>query len=429
MLRAFAQAFRTPDLRNKLLFTLAIMALFRLGAFIPAPGVDYGNVQICVNASNQSILDMVNLFSGGGLLQLSVFALGIMPYITASIIMQLMRVAVPRLEALHKEGQSGQSKITQYTRYLTIALGVLQSVVVVTMANTGQLYPGCALSPLPDSTPWSNLLTVLAMTAGTGLIMWLGENITERGVGNGMSLLIFTSIIASFPAQMYSIAGGNNGAVNFAIMIVLILAITLAVTFVELSQRRIPVQYAKRMVGRRLYGGSTTYIPLKINQSGVIPVIFASSIMQLPVLAAQFAPTADWSLWLQEHFLINQGPWYMLVYAAMILFFAFFYTSITFNPDDVSDNMKKYGGFIPGIRAGKPTAEYLRYVMNRITSAGAVYLTIVALIPVVAIQAMGVQNAMQFGGTTIMIMVGVGLQTVREIDSQLQQRHYEGFLQ
>ena len=429
MLRAFAQAFRTPDLRNKLLFSLAIMAIFRFGAFIPAPGVSYANVQICVNASNQSILDMVNLFSGGGLLQLSVFALGIMPYITASIIMQLMRVAVPRLEELHKEGQSGQTKITQYTRYLTIALGVLQSVVVITMANTGQLFPGCTVDPMPNATPWSNMLTVLAMTAGTGLIMWLGELITERGVGNGMSLLIFTSIVASFPTQLISLAGGANGVLNFSIMILLILAITLAVTFVELTQRRIPVQYAKRMVGRRLYGGSTTYIPLKINQSGVIPVIFASSILQLPVLAAQFAPQAAWSVWLQQHFLLSQGPWYMTVYALLIIFFDFFYTSISFNPDEVSDNMKKYGGFIPGIRAGKPTAEYLRYVMNRLTTAGSLYLAVVALLPVVAISAMGVSNTMQFGGTTSMIMVGVGLQTVREIDFQLQQRHYEGFLQ
>lgn len=429
MLRAFAQAFRTPDLRRKLLFTLAIMALFRLGAFIPGPGVSYSNVQTCVAAQSQSILDMINLFSGGGLLQLSVFALGIMPYITASIIMQLMRVAVPRLETLHKEGQAGQTKITQYTRYLTIGLGVLQSVTVVTMATNGQLFPGCPVNPIPEATPWSLMLLVLAMTAGTGLIMWLGELITERGVGNGMSLLIFTSIVASFPTQMISIAGGANGGVNITIMLGVILVITLAVVFVEQSQRRVPVQYAKRMVGRRMYGGTTTYIPMKINQSGVIPVIFASSILQLPTLAAQFAPDAGWSLWLQEHFLLSQSWWYMLTYALLIIFFAFFYTSITFNPDDIADNMKRYGGFIPGIRAGKPTADYLRYVMTRLTWPGSLYLAVVALIPVLVISAMGVQSAMQFGGTTIMIMVGVGLQTVKEIDSQLQQRHYEGFLQ
>ena len=244
-----------------------------------------------------------------------------------------------------------------------------------------------------------------------------------------MSLLIFTSIVASFPTQMISIAGGANGFRNTVIMLAVILLITLAVVFVEQSQRRIPVQYAKRMVGRRLYGGSTTYIPLKINQSGVIPVIFASSILQLPVLAAQFAPQASWSLWLQQHFLVTQSWWYMLTYALLIIFFAFFYTSITFNPEEVADNMKKYGGFIPGIRAGRPTAEYLGYVMTRLTWPGSFYLAVVALIPVVVIAAMGVSQSMQFGGTTIMIMVGVGLQTVKEIDSQLQQRHYEGFLQ
>ncbi|NLI19437.1 MAG: preprotein translocase subunit SecY [Actinomycetales bacterium] len=429
MLSAFAQAFRTPDLRRKLLFTLGIMALFRLGAFIPAPGVSYANVQQCAAASSNSIMDMVNLFSGGGLLQLSVFALGIMPYITASIIIQLLRVAIPRFEELHKEGQAGTAKLTQYTRYLTLGLGLLQSVTVVTLAISDRLYPGCPVSPIPDESPWNLFLVVLAMTAGTGLIMWLGELITERGVGNGMSLLIFTSIVASFPAQMISLAGGANGFANLTIMLLVILLITLAVVFVEQSQRRIPVQYAKRMVGRRLYGGSTTYIPLRINQAGVIPVIFASSILQIPVLAAQFAPTAPWSLWLQEHFLVRQGVWYMLVYGLLIVFFAFFYTSITFNPEEVADNMKRYGGFIPGIRAGKPTADYLNYVMTRLTWPGSIYLAIVALVPVVVIASMGVSQSMQFGGTTIMIMVGVGLQTVKEIDSQLQQRHYEGFLQ
>ncbi len=429
MLSAFAQAFRTPDLRRKLLFTLGIMALFRLGAFIPAPGVSYANVQQCAAASSNSIMDMVNLFSGGGLLQLSVFALGIMPYITASIIIQLLRVAIPRFEELHKEGQAGTAKLTQYTRYLTLGLGLLQSVTVVTLAISDRLYPGCPVSPIPDESPWNLFLVVLAMTVGTGLIMWLGELITERGVGNGMSLLIFTSIVASFPAQMISLAGGANGFANLTIMLLVILLITLAVVFVEQSQRRIPVQYAKRMVGRRLYGGSTTYIPLRINQAGVIPVIFASSILQIPVLAAQFAPTAPWSLWLQEHFLVRQGVWYMLVYGLLIVFFAFFYTSITFNPEEVADNMKRYGGFIPGIRAGKPTADYLNYVMTRLTWPGSIYLAIVALVPVVVIASMGVSQSMQFGGTTIMIMVGVGLQTVKEIDSQLQQRHYEGFLQ
>ena len=426
MLGAFVQAFRTPDLRNKLLFTFAIMAIYRLGTVIPAPGVNYANVQQCA-AGGGGFMDMINLFSGGGLLQLSVFALGIMPYITASIIVQLLRVVIPRFEELHKEGQAGTAKLTQYTRYLTIALGIPQSVTVVTMATNGALFPGCPFPPIPDNTPLTKFLTVLAMTAGTGLIMWLGELITERGVGNGMSLMIFTSIVASFPAQLNSVMGGANGVRNLLLLLSLMAAITLAVVFVEQCQRRIPVQYAKRMVGRRLYGGSTTYIPLKINQAGVIPVIFASSLLQLPVLAAQFAPTAGWSLWLQQHFLTG-GAGYMVAYALLIIFFAFFYTSITFNPDEVADNMKKYGGFIPGIRAGQPTADYLRYVITRLNWPGALYLTTIAMVPVLVIAAMGVANSMQFGGTTILIMVGVGLQTVKEINSQLEQRRYEGFL-
>ncbi|HZK04367.1 MAG TPA: preprotein translocase subunit SecY [Actinomycetaceae bacterium] len=429
MLTAFVQAFRTPDLRRKLLFTLGIVAVYRLGATIPAPGVSYANVEVCVGTAEAGFLGMVNLFSGGGLLQLSVFALGIMPYITASIIIQLMRVVIPRFEELHKEGQAGTAKLTQYTRYLTIGLGLLQAVTVVTMATNGTMYPGCPVDPIPNSDPWNLFLTVLAMTAGTGLIMWLGELITERGVGNGMSLLIFTSIVASFPSQINAVAGSNNGVRNTIILIVLLMAVTLVVVFVEQCQRRIPVQYAKRMVGRRLYGGSTTYIPLRINQSGVIPVIFASSILQLPMLAAQFAPNAGWSQWLAANFLTGMSAWYMVTYALLIIAFAFFYTSITFNPDDVADNMKRYGGFIPGIRAGQPTADYLRYVVTRLNWPGALYLAIVAMLPVLVIAAMGVQSAMQFGGTTIMIMVGVGLQTVKEIDSQLQQRHYEGFLQ
>ncbi|MDO5494631.1 MAG: preprotein translocase subunit SecY [bacterium] len=429
MLTAFAQAFRTPDLRRKLLFTLGIMAIYRLGTVIPAPGVDYGNVQVCSASVETGLLGMVNLFSGGGLLQLSIFALGIMPYITASIIVQLLRVVIPHFEALHKEGQAGTAKLTQYTRYLTIGLGLLQSVTVVVMATNGTMFPGCPLVPIPQQDFFSLFLTVLAMTAGTGLVMWLGELITERGVGNGMSLMIFTSIVASFPSQILAVAATNNAVRNVAILLLILFVVTLAVVFVEQTQRRIPVQYAKRMVGRRLYGGSTTYIPLKINQAGVIPVIFASSILQVPMLAAQFAPTSGWSQWLQLNFATGTSWYYMVTYAVLIIAFAFFYTSITFNPDEVADNMKRYGGFIPGIRAGQPTADYLRYVVTRLNWPGALYLAVVAMLPVIVIAAMGVQSAMQFGGTTIMIMVGVGLQTVKEIDSQLQQRHYEGFLQ
>ncbi|MBO0608673.1 preprotein translocase subunit SecY [Myceligenerans salitolerans] len=430
MLSAFGRAFRTPDLRRKLLFTIAIMSLFRVGSFIPTPGVDYGNVQQCIEGQqDNSLLGLINVFSGGALLQLSVFALGIMPYITASIIVQLLRVVIPRFEALHKEGQSGQTKLTQYTRYLTIALAILQSTTVITTARQGLLFPGCDLAVIADDTVLTAVLMVITMTAGTGLVMWLGELITERGVGNGMSLLIFTSIAASFPTALWSIAGGANGVLNFTIMIVVIVLVVGLVVFVEQSQRRIPVQYAKRMVGRRMYGGTSTYIPIKINMSGVIPVIFAASILALPGLIAQFGDQqSDWVIWISNNLVQPSEPLYIALYTLMIIFFCFFYTSITFNPDEVADNMKKYGGFIPGIRAGRPTAEYLDYVITRITSAGSLYLALVALIPTLVLVFLGVTTNLPFGGSSILIVVGVGLETVKQIDSQLQQRHYEGFL-
>ncbi|MDO5671463.1 MAG: preprotein translocase subunit SecY [Actinomycetaceae bacterium] len=429
MFNAFIQAFKTPDVRRKLVFTLFIMALFRAGSFVPLPGVSFTNVQYCVQQSEQGgLLDLMNLFSGGALLQLSVFALGIMPYITASIITQLLRVVIPRFEDLHKEGQTGQAVLTQYTRYLTIALGVLQSTTIITAGRTGALFGGtCDRQIIPDQSVWTFVLQIMVMTAATGLIMWMGELITEKGIGNGMSLLIFTSIIASMPTNLWGVAQSNDGLKKAALVLALILLVTLAVVFVEQSTRRIPVQYAKRMVGRRLYGGTSTYIPLKINMSGVIPVIFSSSILALPQMIAGFADREKpWVQWIQSNF--AQTSWvYMVVYGLLTFAFAFFYTSITFNPDEVADNMKKYGGFIPGIRAGKPTAEYLRYTMSRITTAGATYLTIVALLPQIAMTAMGI-TSMPFGGTTILIVVGVGLQTVKEINAQLQQHHYEGFL-
>jgi len=414
-------------LRRKLLFTMGIIVIYRLGTFIPAPGISYENVQQCLTESGTAdLLSMINMFSGGAMLQLSVFSLGIMPYITASIIVQLMRVVIPRFEELHKEGQSGQAKLTEYTRYLTIGLAIMQSAVVLTVANQG-LFLGCSVDPIPNSNPGTVLLAILTMTAGTGLIMWLGELITERGVGNGMSILIFAGICASFPTSMASVARSNNGISRLILILALFLAITVVVVFVEQCQRRIPVQYAKRVVGRRTYGGSTTYIPIKINMANVIPVIFASSILALPTMITQFGdPTTGWVRWVANNF--SPTSWgYNLTFAAMIIFFAFFYTSITFNPEDVADNMKRYGGFIPGIRAGAPTAEYLKYVMQRITWVGALYLAIIALIPTIVFNQMGITQ-MAFGGTSIIILVGVGLQTVKDIDAQLQQRHYEGFL-
>ena len=435
MLTAFVRAFRTPDLRRKLLFTLAIMALFRLGSFVPTPGVDYQAVRTCVdqvrNSDQSSLYQLVNLFSGGALLQLSVFALGIMPYITASIIIQLLTVVIPRFEALKEEGQTGTSKLTQYTRYLTIGLAVLQSTTFVAIARTpgGLFGASCQENLIPDDNLVTILIMVITMTAGTGLIMWLGELITEKGVGNGMSLLIFTSIAATFPSSIWAIR--TQKSTDIMLMVIGIgLVVMTFVVFVEQCQRRIPVQYAKRMVGRRMYGGSSTYIPIKVNMAGVIPVIFASSLLYLPALIAQFQRSnqAGWVDWINTHLVRGDHPIYIIAYFVLIVFFTFFYVSITFNPDEVAENMKKYGGFIPGIRAGRPTAEYLDYVLVRIITPGALYLGLVSLIPLIALILVQANQNFPFGGTSILIVVGVGLETVKQIESQLQQRHYEGFL-
>ncbi|MDE1565441.1 preprotein translocase subunit SecY [Actinotignum sanguinis] len=427
MIKAFAAAFRTPDLRRKLLFTMMIMVIYRLGSFIPAPFVSLSNIRECTTQQSgaQDLIDMLNLFSGGAMMQLSVFALGIMPYITASIIVQLLRVVIPRFQELHKQGQSGTAKLTEYTRYLTIGLGLLQSSVVVATANF-TLFAGCKEPVIPNATWWTYTMTILAMTAGTGLIMWMAELITERGVGNGMSILIFTGICAGFPSMMGQIYAGH-GVGTLLIVIAVFALITLVVTFVEQSQRRIPVQYAKRVIGRRTYGGSTTYLPIKINMANVIPVIFASSILMLPTMISTFGnQNSSWVVWIQRNFQHN-GWAYILTYALLTFAFTFFYTSIAFDTDEVADNMKKYGGFIPNVRAGKPTADYLHFVSNRLTWVGATYLTIVALIPLLLFSALGIVQS-GFGGTSIMILVGVGLQTVKDINAQLQQRHYEGFL-
>ncbi len=433
MLSAFVNAFRTPDLRRKLLFVMFVIVLFRLGSTIPAPGVDYGNVHTCINAvKSQGLYSLINLFSGGALLKLTIFALGIMPYITASIILQLLTVVIPRLETLKKEGQAGTAKITQYTRYLTLGLAILQSTGIVALARTGQIFQGsCDLPLLVNQKVTTLLLLVITMTAGTACIMWLGELITERGIGNGMSILIFTSVISSFPSALWGIKNAKGWGV-FAIVIGVGLVIIAAVIFIEQAQRRIPVQYARRMVGRKMFGGTSTYIPLKVNQAGVIPVIFASSMLYLPALVAQFNQSSTspkpWSVWIERHLVRGDDPYYMGLYFLLIVFFTYFYVAITFNPEEVADNMKKYGGFVPGIRAGKPTEDYLAYVLSRITFPGALYLGMIALVPLIAL---GVVNATQnfpFGGTSLLIMVGVGLDTVKQIESQLQQRHYEGFL-
>lgn len=430
MLAAFGKAFKTPDLRRKIFFTLSIMALFRFGSVIPTPGVSYQNVQKCLaQVETGGLFGLINLFSGGALLQLSVFALGIMPYITASIIVQLLTVVIPRFEALKKEGQSGSAKLTQYTRYLTIGLAILQSSGLIAVARTpGRLLSGCNEAIIPD-TSWSRIITmVVVMTAGTSVVMWLGELITDRGVGNGMSILIFTSIAAGFPGQLWSIRL-SKGLFTFLFVLAMGFLIVAAVVFVEQAQRRIPVQYAKRQIGSRSYGGASTYIPIKVNQAGVIPVIFASSLLYIPSLVANLTNSkAAWVVWIQSNFVRGDHPIYIASYFLMIIFFTYFYVSITFNPEEVADNMKKYGGFIPGIRAGRPTAEYLQYVLSRITAPGSLYLGLVSIIPIIALVLFGASQNFPFGGTAILIVVGVGLDTAKQIESQLQQRSYEGFL-
>ena len=430
MLSAFGRAFRTPDLRKKLLFTLGIIVLFRVGSVLPSPGVSTRAIHDCLtgvqDSSTQSVLSLVNLFSGGALLQLSIFALGILPYITASIITQLLTVVIPRLERLRKEGSAGETKITQYTRYLTMALAVLQSTGIVALARSNRLIPNCTSPLIPDASVFNLAVIVITMTAGTALVMWLGELVTSRGVGNGMSLLMFTSIAARLPAEGSGILQAAGGVV-FTLVLLLGLAIVVFVVFVEQAQRRIPVQYAKRMVGRRMYGGTSTYIPMKVNQAGVVPVIFASSLLQIPQLLSTFWTNKTFQDFEQRFLAQGNHPLYLALYAGLIIFFTYFYVAITFNPVEVSDNMKKYGGFIPGIRPGRPTAEYLERVLNRITLPGSLFLGIICVLPL-ALLNLTKNQQFPFAGTSVLIMVGVGLETVKQIESQLQQRNYEGFL-
>src|SRR5215467_7979236 len=438
MLTAFIRAFRTPDLRKRLLFTLGIITLFRFGSSLPAPGVSEKNVTYCAGvaakSTSASIYQIVDLLSGNALKYMSVFALGIMPYITASIILQLLTVVIPRLETLKNEGQAGQAKITQYTRYLTIGLAILQSTGYVALARSGTLFPNCPTDThpiIPDASPFRLTTMVITMVAGTAVIMWMGELITDRGVGNGMSVLIFTQVIAVIPGEMLTIYQ-TRGTFTAGLALIVVFVIVAFVVYMEQAQRRIPVQYAKRMVGRRMYGGTSTYIPMKVNQAGVIPVIFASSLLYIPQLAVSlFGSTSHpqgWVSWVQRYLERSDGWLYDAAFFLLIVAFTFFYVSITFNPTEVADNMKKYGGFIPGIRPGRPTAEYLGYVLNRLTTPGSVYLGVVALFPLVSLASIGVGNQFPFSGVSLLIMVGVGLDTVKQIESQLQQRNYEGFL-
>jgi preprotein translocase subunit SecY len=440
VLSAFISSLRTVDLRRKILLTLGIVVLYRVGASLPSPGVDYPNVQKCITQVSGGeagqIYSLINLFSGGALLKLTVFAVGVMPYITASIIVQLLTVVIPRFEELRKEGQSGQAKMTQYTRYLAIALAILQATSIVALAANGGLLQGCTLDIIANQSIFTLVVIVLVMTAGAALVMWMGEMITERGIGNGMSLLIFAGIAARIPVEGKSILDSRGGVI-FAAVCVAALIIIVGVVFVEQGQRRIPVQYAKRMVGRRMYGGTSTYLPLKVNQAGVIPVIFASSLIYIPHLITQLVRSGSggrgnswWDKFVGTYLSDPSSPVYIGIYFGLIIFFTYFYVSVTFNPDERADEMKKFGGFIPGIRPGRPTADYLRFVLSRITLPGSIYLGVIAVLPNLFLQIgnTGAAQNLPFGGTAVLIMIGVGLDTVKQIESQLMQRNYEGFL-
>ena len=438
---AIVQAFKDVDLRKKILITLALIILYRIGAQVPTPGVDYAAIQArlsTLEGSGENLFSIINLFSGGALLQLSIFSIGIMPYITASIIVQLLTVVIPKFEQLKKEGQAGQTKMTQYTRYLTLALAILQSSGIVALADREQLLGQGFPVLVEDRNMWDLLVMVTVMSTGAMLIMWMGEIITDKGVGNGMSLLIFAGIATRIPTDGANILAQSGGLV-FTVVMIAVIALVIGVVFVEQGQRRIPVQYAKRMVGRRQYGGSSTYLPLKVNQAGVIPVIFASSLMYVPVLITQIVysdqptPPENWwttnvMTWLQ-----SPGSWqYILLYFALIIFFSYFYVSVQYDPNEQAENMKKYGGFIPGFRPGRPTAQYLSYVMNRLLFVGSLYLGIIAVLPNIALD-LGVGDEQTagmtgFGGTAILIMVSVALTTVKQIESQLLQSNYEGLL-
>ncbi|QKT08167.1 preprotein translocase subunit SecY [Gordonia sp. X0973] len=436
--------FRTPELRKKILFVLFILVLYRLGATLPSPGVDFGIVQNCLHNSGgkkgaEDLYSLINMFSGGALLQLSVFAIGIMPYITASIIVQLLTVVIPRFEDLRKEGQAGQAKMTQYTRYLTVGLAVLQATGIVALGSSGSLLQGkegaAGCYPdqiIHDKSIWGLSLIVVVMVAGAMVVMWFGELITERGIGNGMSLLISAGIVARIPAEGKMILN-DRGGLAFALVLVAGLVIVGGVVFIEMGQRRIPVQYAKRMVGRKMYGGSSTYLPLKVNQAGVIPVIFASSLLYLPMLVSNLTKgdnAKGWQQFIDQHLANPTSTVYIVVYFLLIIFFTYFYVAVTFNPQERADDMKKYGGFIPGIRPGQPTADYLGYVLSRITLPGSIYLGVIAILPNLFLNvgnSGGVQN-LPFGGTALLIMVVVALDTVKQVNSQLMQRKYEGFL-
>jgi len=432
MLRAFVNAFKIPDLRNKLLFTVFVILVYRFGSYIPVPNVDVAALAEATGSAGESgILSFINLFSGGALTRMAVFSLGIMPYITSSIIMQLLAVVIPKLEQWQKQGEVGTKKITQWTRYMTVTLALLQSTGLIFLFNNQFTDPNTGASVIKSFTPARVTFMVITLTAGTAMIMWFGELVTQRGIGNGMSILIFTSVISTLPSEGATIFRTATPLV-FGVVIAIGILIIVAVVFMEQGQRRIPVQYAKRVVGRRMTAGGSTYIPLKVNQAGVIPIIFASSVLYFPTLLGSVVQWQPFQTFINNVLLNPASPVYVAIYGLLIVFFAYFYTAITFNPVDTADNIRKYGGFIPGIRPGKPTADFLSRILTRITLPGSLFLATIAVLPSIAFTVLGVQNLQTgdfiFGGTSILITVGVALETMKQVESQLQMRHYEGFL-
>jgi len=430
VLSSFRNMFRIPDLRNKILFTLFIIALYRFGSNVTVPGISFPAVQkLQHQASQGGVLSFLNLFSGGALTQMAVFALGIMPYITSSIIMQLLAVVIPKIEQWQEQGAVGQKKITQWTRYMTVALAVLQATGLVYQFHKGQLgrVGNVNIDLVPNFTVPRVALIVLTITAGTAVVMWMGELVTQRGIGNGMSIIIMTNVVSRMPAQLASVRA-QAGWFTFGLVCLLGLVMIVAIVFVEQGQRRIPVQFAKRVVGRRMYGGQSTYIPLKVNQAGVIPIIFASSVLYFPVMLSSvlqnFKPIFNF---VNKHLVSPSDPLYIAIYGILIIFFTYFYTAITFDPHQQADIIRKQGGFIPGIRPGPPTERYLAQILNRITLPGSLFLAAIAILPEIAL-AVKKLNSFPFGGTTILIAVGVALETMKQIDSQLMMRNYEGFL-
>jgi preprotein translocase subunit SecY len=416
MFQSLLNAWRLPDLRKRLLFTAMIIALYRLGSFIPVPGIDLTAIKDLF--AGGGAFAFMDLFVGGALERVAVFALGIMPYITASIILQLLGVVIPQLQALAREGEAGAKKMNQYTRYLTLALALVQSVMFVFLFK-GQ----GAFTPENPLNAMRFFLIVFTLTVGTMLVMWLGELITQRGIGNGISLIIFASIVSRLPSGLYKMFTTMN-PLAWLLMAAVALGVVAAIVYMQEAQRRVPVQYAKRVVGRKVYGGQSTYLPMKLNMAGVIPVIFASSLLLFPVTIAQMTP---WS-WAKS-LAAAVGPstwWYLAAEVVLIIFFTFFYTAVQFNPIDQADNLKKYGGFVPGIRPGRPTAQYLDKILTRITLPGAVFLAAVAALPQILITVFAVP--FYFGGTSILIVVGVALDTMKQMEAQLLMRHYEGFL-